>query len=111
MAEKTTPADVTDAVPIMKRTARTNPKTQPKTNVAPLKLLTTGQVAAELGVRIHRVLHILRTRPHIQPLCTAGHYRLYSRNALSEVRKELGLDEEPAPATVCTGGWVQGAGT
>ena len=52
-------------------------------------LLTPGRLAGELGVPLHRVLHILRTREHIQPRARAGQVRLYSRDAISLVRHEL----------------------
>lgn len=95
----------------MKPLVRTTTKIQPKTNVPPLVLLTTGQIAAALNVPIHRVQYLLKTRPYIQPLCTVGAYRVYSRSALDTIRRELGLGEEPAPAKVYSGGWVQGEAT
>ena len=52
-------------------------------------LLTPGRLAAELGVPIHRILHILRTRHHIQPAARAGTLRLFSRHSLDAVRDEL----------------------
>ena len=52
-------------------------------------LLTPGRLASELGVPLHRVLHILRTRLHIQPKARAGRLRLYSRDDLAAVRHEI----------------------
>lgn len=52
-------------------------------------LLTPGRLAAELGVPLHRVLHILRTRDHIRPRARAGRLRLYSRDTLALLRHEL----------------------
>ncbi len=53
------------------------------------KLRTPGVLAADLGVPLHRVLHVLRTRDHIRPAASAGRLRLYDRAALELVRKEL----------------------
>jgi hypothetical protein len=46
-------------------------------------------IAAELGVPLHRVLHILATRRHIQPAARAGTLRLYDQRAVAMVRHEL----------------------
>ena len=56
--------------------------------VAP-QLLTPGRVAALLGVPLHRVQHVLRTRDHITPIARAGNVRLYDRAALARIRHEL----------------------
>lgn len=53
------------------------------------KMMTPGVMAEQLGVRLHRVLHVLATRDHIQPLARAGTLRLYDREALASVRHEL----------------------
>jgi hypothetical protein len=53
------------------------------------RLITPGVIARELGAPLHRVLHVLATRPHIQPAARAGVYRLYSRRAVAQVRHEL----------------------
>ena len=55
----------------------------------PPKLLTSGRIANELGVPIHRVVRILRTRRHIKPTALAGAVRLFDREALAEIRHEL----------------------
>ena len=61
--------------------------------VDPPKLVTPGVIAAELGEPLHRVLHVLRTRPHIRPLARGGTLRLYDRKAVAQVRHELnGID-------------------
>jgi hypothetical protein len=39
------------------------------------RLITVGVIAAELHVPLHRVLHVLGTRPHIQPAARAFHQR------------------------------------
>ncbi len=53
------------------------------------KLLTAGRLASELAEPLHRVLHILNTRPHIRPFARAGTLRLYERSILAVVRSEL----------------------
>jgi hypothetical protein len=53
------------------------------------KLTTPGVIAAEVKAPLHRVLHILATRPHIQPAARAGTLRLYDRAAVAMVRHEL----------------------
>lgn len=53
------------------------------------KLVTSGVIATELGVPIHRVVRILQTRASIQPTAYAGNVRLYDRHAIARVRHEL----------------------
>lgn len=53
------------------------------------QLRTPGRLAAEVGVPLHRVLHILATRSHIQPTARAGTLRLYDADAVAQVRHEL----------------------
>lgn len=53
------------------------------------KLITSGVIADELGVKLHRVLRVLRTRPSITPAGYAGNVRLYRRDAIARVRHEL----------------------
>ena len=53
------------------------------------KLITTGLMAANLGVSVARVLHVLRTRQHIRPSAVAGNVRLYSKRQVAMVRHEL----------------------
>ena len=53
------------------------------------KLRTPGVLAADLGQPLHRVLYVLRTRPHIRPTATAGRLRLYDRDAAARLRHEL----------------------
>jgi hypothetical protein len=52
-------------------------------------LLTPGRIAAALAEPLHRVLHVLATRPHIRPSARAGTLRLYDRAAVAMVRHEL----------------------
>jgi hypothetical protein len=52
-------------------------------------LITPGVIASELGVPLHRVLHVLRTRAHIKPSARAGTLRLFDRHAVAMVRHEL----------------------
>jgi hypothetical protein len=53
------------------------------------RLLTPGRLAEELDVGLPRVLHILATRRHIQPVARAGILRLYSRDVIRLVRHEI----------------------
>lgn len=55
----------------------------------PPKLITPGVIAAEVKSPLHRVLHVLCTRPHIRPAARAGTLRLYDRAAVAMVRHEL----------------------
>ncbi len=52
-------------------------------------LITPGRIAAQVGVPLHRVLNVLRTRPHIRPAARAGTLRLYDKEAVAMVRHEL----------------------
>jgi hypothetical protein len=53
------------------------------------QLITPGIIAAELAAPLHRVVHVLATRRHIQPSARAGILRLYDRRAVAMVRHEL----------------------
>lgn len=55
----------------------------------PPSLLTPGRIAAELDEPLHRVLNVLRSRPHIQPAARAGTLRLYRTEVVAMVRHEL----------------------
>lgn len=55
----------------------------------PPRLRTPGVLASELGVPIHRIQYLLATRSHIRPAATAGRVRLYDRDALEALRREL----------------------
>lgn len=57
------------------------------------QLRTIGRMAAELGVPIHRINHILATRAHIQPSARAGTLRLFDSEAVAHVRYELNLQD------------------
>jgi hypothetical protein len=59
-----------------------------KTSSTPM-VRTAGSIARELNQPLHRVEYILRTRPHIQPSCRAGRLRVYSSQAVAQVRHEL----------------------
>jgi hypothetical protein len=58
-------------------------------STAPPRLITPGVIATDLHVPLHRVLHVLATRPHIAPAARAGTLRLYDRRAVAMVRHEL----------------------
>jgi hypothetical protein len=53
------------------------------------RLRTPGVIACELTAPLHRVLHVLATRPHIRPTARAGILRLYDSRAVAMVRHEL----------------------
>lgn len=53
------------------------------------KLITPGVIAGQVGVPLHRVLYVLRTRPHITPAARAGRLRLYRAEAVAMIRHEL----------------------
>ncbi len=53
------------------------------------RLITPGVIAKQLDEPLHRVLHVLRTRPYIRPSARAGTLRLYDRQAVAMVRHEL----------------------
>ena len=53
-------------------------------------LLTPGRVAERLGVPLHRVQYVLRSRGRtIRPVARAGRLRLYNLGAVERVRREL----------------------
>jgi hypothetical protein len=54
-----------------------------------VKFNTPGVLAAHLRVPLHRILYVLRTRPHIKPAGRAGTLRLYDREAVAMIRHEL----------------------
>lgn len=53
------------------------------------QLITPGTIARELDQLIHRVLHVLATRPKIRPTARAGRIRLYDRVAVEQARREI----------------------
>ena len=55
------------------------------------KLITLGVIAERIGVPLHRVRHVLATRPHIKPAARAGTLRLFHANAVAQVRYEITL--------------------
>ena len=57
------------------------------------QLRTPGRLASELGVPLHRVLHILATRKHITPTARAGTLRLYDAEAVAQVRHALNAQD------------------
>jgi hypothetical protein len=46
-------------------------------------------MAERIGVPVHRVTHVLRTRRHIRPTARAGTLRLFDEAAVGKVRREL----------------------
>lgn len=55
----------------------------------PPRLVTVGVIASELGVRVDRVLRVLRTRSYIRPKAYAGTVRLFDNTAIAQVRHEI----------------------
>lgn len=54
----------------------------------PPRLVTAGVMAERLGVPLHRVQYVLRTR-QVRVSAYAGRLRLYDRAAVERVRGEL----------------------
>ena len=52
-------------------------------------LRTPGVIAQELGIPLHRVQYILRTRRFITPSARAGRLRLYDSQAVALLRQAL----------------------
>lgn len=56
---------------------------------SPTRLITVGVIAAELGVPLHRVQYVLRTRRSIRPKAVAGRLWLYDSDDIRQVEAEL----------------------
>ena len=54
-----------------------------------LRLATVGEIAALLGIPVHRIECVLRSRPHIRPKVTAEDARCFDDEALVRIRREL----------------------
>lgn len=52
------------------------------------RLLTIGEIASKLGVPVHRVGYVIRTRA-IAPAGRAGIARVFSDSDLSQIESEL----------------------
>jgi hypothetical protein len=55
-------------------------------------IFAIGDISRALGVAPHRVLYLLRTRPHIQPIGRVGSNRAYDAEAVRLVAQELHND-------------------
>ena len=55
---------------------------------SPPPLNTTGRIAANLGVPVHRVQYVISSRD-IRPAAYAGRLRLFDHEALARIRHEL----------------------
>ncbi len=53
------------------------------------RLITVGIIAEELKEPLHRVVNVLKTRPHLVPAARAGTLRLYRAEIVDAVRREL----------------------
>lgn len=60
-------------------------------------LITPGIIAERLGIPVHRVLYVLRTRSHIRPAARAGTLRLYCSEAVASIRHELNTIDARRP--------------
>lgn len=58
-------------------------------NTDPIELNTLGKVAQHLQVPVHRVQYIVRSRPHLRPIATAGRLRLFDTKTIEQIAKEL----------------------
>lgn len=56
----------------------------------PGRLMTTGEIARELGVSFFQVAYVIRSR-QIRPVQRAGRMRLYSMDDMERVREELAI--------------------
>ncbi len=54
----------------------------------PMKLLTIGVIADELGTTPERIAYLIRTR-RIRPAATAGNTRLFTAQNVARLRHEL----------------------
>jgi hypothetical protein len=54
----------------------------------PPALDTTGRIAGKLGVPLHRVTYIIKSR-RLKPAALAGRLRLYDRESVAVIRHEL----------------------
>jgi DNA-binding transcriptional MerR regulator len=63
------------------------------------ELNTPGKVAQQLGVPVHRVQYVLRSRPHLRPAATAGRLRLFDDETIELIKAELEtIDSKGAPS-------------
>jgi len=53
------------------------------------QLITVGVIADTLGVTPDRVRRVLQTRKHIRPTAFAGNTRLFTSDAIAQVRHEI----------------------
>lgn len=53
------------------------------------RLNTIGAIAETLDVPVHRVQHVLATRRHIKASALAGNARLFSAEAVSQIKQAL----------------------
>lgn len=52
-------------------------------------LITVGVIAEEVGTTPERVRRLLNSRKHIRPAAYAGQTRLFTSEAITQVRDEL----------------------
>lgn len=69
----------------------------------PPNLDTTGRIAGKLGVPLHRVNYIIRSRG-LKPAALAGRLRLYDRETVAMIRHELNAIDARRSCTEKGGG-------
>jgi hypothetical protein len=57
------------------------------------RLYAVGDIAKALRVDLHRVLYVLKTRPHITPAMRIGSNRAYTADVVRMVERELQTDQ------------------
>ena len=55
----------------------------------PIVFDTPGRIAAKLGVPLHRVDYVLRSRPYIVPSARVGRLRVFDAEGVACIRFEL----------------------
>ncbi len=68
--------------------AATTKRLQLSPDDRPTRLITTGYIAAQLGVPRYRVTNVV-SRRGIRHVALAGHVRLFQREAIARIRYEL----------------------
>ena len=66
-----------------------------KGKVMGMQFFTTGELADELGQRVHVISHLISSR-RLKPAIVAGGYRLFDRKVLDQLRAELSHREAAA---------------
>lgn len=54
-----------------------------------MPLLTVGELAREIGAQLHQVEYILKTRKDIEPTGYIGGKRVFNRDTVARIRREI----------------------